>query len=489
MIALLYAVAMAVLVLYGLNLLYLSFVRVRHDTMQEDPMPRASALPHNGTDWPTVTVQVPLYNEALVAHRIIDAVAHLTYPQDRKEIQILDDSTDESTEAVVRRVRHWARRGVRIAHVRRGSREGYKAGALAHGLTHSRGTLIAMFDADFVPAPDFLLRMVPTFDDPRVGMAQARWGHLNADASRLTRLQAFALDGHFALEQAARHAGAFFMSFNGTAGMWRRACIDDAGGWQSTTLTEDLDLSYRAQLKGWQFRFLPEVETPAELPQDINAWRAQQFRWTKGTAETAIHLMARLWRAAQPMAVKVEGTLHLTAHVVFPFLVLAALLHAPLLVMEHLGMGPGPLYFALMGLSLIGLLGFFLAQLLAQRSLYPDWGRRMLFFPMVMAGTMGMALSNTHAIWQAVRQRRTPFERTPKHTDQPWWASRYAQRAVHPVMFGEALLALYSIAGLIVLALQGAWAALPFQAVFALAFTFVSCWNVLQVRRTNLQPA
>ncbi len=475
---------MAVLVLYGVNLLYLSLVFVRHERTKSGRA-CAATLPRNGAVMPMVTVQVPLYNEALVARRIVDAVAGLAYPSDHLEIQILDDSTDDSRTIIAQRVGHWRTLGVDITHVRRPGREGYKAGALANGLALCRGAFIAMFDADFVPDPDFLRRMMPAFDDPEVGMVQARWGHLNADASRLTRLQAFALDGHFALEQAARYAGGYFMSFNGTAGIWRRACIEDAGGWQSTTLTEDLDLSYRAQLKGWRFRFLADSETPAELPQDINAWRAQQFRWTKGTTETALKLLGRLWLASQPLAVKIQGTLHLTAHVVFPFLVLVTLLHAPLLVMEHAGYGPGPYYFAVMGCCLVGLLGFFLAQLFAQRSLYPDWGRRMLFFPMVMAGTMGMALSNTRAIWQAVRQHRTPFERTPKHTDRPWWQSRYAQRSVTPVMFGEAVLALYSITGLVALTLLGAWAALPFQAVFVLAFTFVTSWNVQQYRRTR----
>ena len=484
MIAGLYAFAMAVLVLYGVNLLLLAIVFVRHDRTRRGRKPHV-ALPRNGAESPTVTVQVPLYNEAMVARRIIDAVARLRYPRHRLEIQILDDSTDECTMIAERGVRHWRNRGIDITHIRRAERTGYKAGALAGGMAQSRGTLIAIFDADFVPPTDFLQRMVPAFDDPEIGMAQARWSHLNADASRLTRLQAFALDGHFALEQAARHAGGFFMSFNGTAGVWRRRCIEEAGGWQSTTLTEDLDLSYRAQLKGWRFCFMHDVTAPAELPQDMSAWRAQQFRWTKGTAETALKLLGRLWRSSQPKAVKLEGTLHLTAHLVFPFLAMAALLHAPLLMMERAGIGPGRWYFALMGLSLVGLLGFFLAQLLAQRALYANWGRRIWFFPMVMAGTMGMAVSNTRAIWQALRGRRTPFERTPKHQDAPWWSSRYVLRSTSPVMVTEALLAAYSIAALVVLALQGAWAALPFQAIFAVAFGFVTAWNVLQFRRTR----
>ena len=482
MIAALYALTMAVLTLYGINLLHLAVTRVRHRKQHQAPFP---SLPLNGAAWPTVTVQVPLYNEALVTRRVIDAVAQLEYPCHKLEIQILDDSSDESVAIAAQRVAHWQAQGIDITHVRRGSRDGYKAGALAHGLSASRGTLIALFDADFVPEADFLQRMVPMMHEPGVGMAQARWSHLNADTSLLTRLQACALDSHFAVEQAARHAGGYFMSFNGTAGIWRRRCIEDAGGWQSNTLTEDLDLSYRAQLQGWQFRFVGQVSAPAELPQSISAWRAQQFRWTKGTAETALRLLRPLWQSQQRIGIKLEGTLHLTAHVVFPLLTLATVLHAPLLMMEYAGVGPGIVYFSLVSVSLTGLLGFFVAQLLAQYTLHPDWGRRMWLFPMVMAGTMGMALSNTRAIWQALRKKVTPFERTPKHRDQPWWASRNGQTAWSPVMMGEAFLALYSIAGLAVLVLLGAWAAVPFQSIFALAFSYVTGWNVLQIRRTR----
>ncbi len=485
MVAFVYALAMAVLVVYGVNLLHLALVFIRSGTMRPGRRP---CPPNLYTEveptWPSVTVQVPLYNEAFVARRVIDAVAGQDYPLERFDVQVLDDSDDSTSDIVQRAVHEWSARGLVIRHIQRKERTGYKAGALAHGLGQSRSALIAVFDADFVPRPDFLRRTVSIFSDATVGMVQARWGHLNARMSSLTRIQAFALDGHFALEQAARHAGRYFMSFNGTAGLWRRACIDDAGGWRSTTLTEDLDLSYRAQLKGWRFRYMNSVEAPAELPQDMSAWRAQQFRWTKGTAETAMQLLAPLWRARDlRWSVKMEGTLHLTAHVVYPCLLIVAVLHAPLLLMEHIGLGPGQWYFAVMGLSLTGLLGFFLAQLIAQRELYPDWGRRLLVFPVVMAGTMGMALSNTRAIWQALRQQRTPFERTPKHTDTPWWMSRYAIRGAGLVMAGEALLAAWSVTGFILLLLQGAWAALPFQALFALAFSYVTGWNVLQILR------
>ena len=485
MIAVLYAVAMAVLLAYGMNLLWLAVVYARQDRLRPGPVPDPDAAPTPEATWPHVTVQLPLYNEALVVERLIDACARLVYPRHRFDIQVLDDSTDETTALAAHRVRYWQARGLDIVHICRTNREGYKAGALQNGLKMARGDLIAIFDADFQPTPDFLQRLVPHFDDPTVGMVQARWGHLNADDSLLTRIQAFGLDAHFAIEQYVRNRAGCFMNFNGTAGMWRRQCIDEAGGWQGDTLAEDLDLSYRAQLKGWQFRFLPDVEAPAELPVDLNALRAQQFRWTKGAAETAFKVMGRLWRSAQPGRVKLEGTIHLTAHLVFPFLALAAALHAPLLWLEHGGEGPGEVYFAIMGFGLIGFVGFFLAQLFAQRALYPDWGRRILFFPLFMAGSMGMALNNTRAIWQALRGKRSAFIRTPKYSKAgsgkgPWWKSRYANTRIPPVMWFEALLALYCLAGLVLIAVLGLWAAAPFQAFFALAFGLVTVYNVRQ---------
>ncbi|MDX1546923.1 MAG: glycosyltransferase [Rhodothermales bacterium] len=483
----LYAVAMAVLLAYGLNLLWMAVVYARHERLRTGPVPDPDAVEAPGPDAPVVTVQLPLYNEAEVAERLIDACAALRYPRHRLEIQVLDDSTDETAALVARRVRLWRQRGLDIVHVHRTHREGYKAGALANGLRMARGAFVAVFDADFVPTPDFLLRLLPRFGDPRVGMVQARWGHLNADDTLLTRIQAFGLDAHFAVEQYVRGLAGCFINFNGTAGLWRRACIDDAGGWQSDTLAEDLDLSYRAQLRGWRFRFADDVEVPAEVPVAINALRAQQFRWTKGAAETARKLLGTLWRSEQPRRVKIEGTFHLTAHLAFPFVVVAAALHAPLLVLEHLGRGPGPAYFAVLGLGLVGFAGFFLAQLFAQRALYPDWGRRLLLFPLFLAGSMGMALNNTRAIWQAVRGRRTAFVRTPKHGvgAGAWWKGRYADARIPPVVWLEGALAVYCGAGLVAVAAAGAWAAVPFQAFFALAFGLVTVYNVRQYRQVR----
>lgn len=497
LIAALYALGMAVLLVYGLNLLALALVHAWNDRLLPGEPPEPDALPPPAeAPCLVVTVQLPLYNEAYVAERLIDACARLDWPSRRLEIQVLDDSTDETTALAEARVRHWQQRGLDVVLIHRDRRAGYKAGALANGLRLARGDTIAVFDADFVPPPDVLRRTVPLlFSAPDVGMVQARWGHLNPGDTLLTGVQAFGLDTHFAIEQRVRERLGCFMNFNGTAGVWRRACIEEAGGWQSDTLTEDLDLSYRAQLRGWRFHYAGDVEVPAELPVSISAFRAQQFRWTKGAIETALKVLRPLWTSAQPRRVKWEGTFHLTAHVVYPFVLLVALLHAPLLWMAHTGQGPGAGYFALMGLGLAGFAGFFLAQLFAQRHLYPRWGRRLALFPVFMAGSMGMACSNTLALGQALLGRRTAFVRTPKSGRRAaaqagagahvWWKGRYAEARLAPVVWAEALLALYCIAGLSVVVGIQAWAAVPFQALFALGFSLVTAWNAHLFWRTR----
>ncbi len=473
----LYAGAIAALVLYGTNLFWLAWVHARSEGVRRRP--RVSCSPEPQSRWPRVTVQIPLYNEALVAERVIDSCARLDYPD--LEIQVLDDSVDDTPAIVGARVGYWQERGIDIHHLRRKHRKEYKAGALAYGLSKAAGEFVAVFDADFVPECDLLKRLVPVFGNGRIGMVQARWTHLNAEDSVLTRVQAYGLDAHFAIEQSARMQAGCFINFNGTAGIWRRSCIEDAGGWQGDTLAEDLDLSYRAQLRGWQFRFLSDVEAPAQLPRSLQAYRAQQFRWTKGACEAAIKLLTGLWRSKHSARVKLEGSLHLTSSLVYPALTVAMLLHVPLLRMEYIGDGPGPVYFAAMGLGLIGFLGFFLVQALAQRSLYPAWPKRLLFFPVFMASSMGLAISNSHAVWQAVRRRKSAFVRTPKYDaadTRTWWQSRYAYMRITPVLYLELFFALYCLAGLAVLLMQQDWAAGVFQACFAAAFVLISQYNL-----------
>ncbi len=476
MFALLYAGAMVVLTFYGVNLLWMAIV-VARDTKQSDRDLQPD--PNQNGALPKVTIQIPLYNEAGVAKRVIDACASIQYPRDRLQLQVLDDSSDTTVTISRRAVEYWKEKGINISHVQRSHRKGYKAGALENGLKTAEGDLIAIFDADFIPPENFLLSLVPFMKEEKLGMIQARWGHINAHSSLLTKVQAWSLDTHFALEHVARSASDCFINFNGTAGLWKRRCIAESGGWQGDTLAEDLDLSYRAQLRGWKFRYHHDLEAPAELPETLGALRVQQSRWAKGTAETARKIIRPLWNASLPLKTKIQGTIHLTAHWVYPCLLLAALLHPLLLFQQVNGSGPSPTYFGIMAVGLAGLLGFFLAQLFAQRQLYPNWGSRMHFFPIFMAGSMGLAISNTKALWDAWRQFHTPFERTPKAN------ARYHVRRSTLMITLEALMAVYSVSGLVFLFWEGLWAAAGFQMIFSMSYIFITRYNLLELRNPS----
>ncbi len=304
----LYLLVWVVLAAYGIHRLHLVRLYRRRDL--------AAAPPAPPSEWPRVTVQLPVYNERYVVERLLDAAAGLDYPRDRLEIQLLDDSTDATVEIAAKRIAWWRSQGVNIVHLRRVDRAGFKAGALQHGLEWASGDLLAIFDADFVPPPGFLRALVPYFQDETVGMVQSRWEHLNETYSLLSRAQAISLDGHFIVEHTARMVGGSYFNFNGTAGILRKACIRDAGGWQSDTLTEDLDLSYRAQLKGWRFVFAPHVACPAELPVEMNAFKAQQHRWVKGSIQVARKLLPVIWRSPAPLAVKSRRPF--TSHTTWP---------------------------------------------------------------------------------------------------------------------------------------------------------------------------
>jgi len=471
MIALLYAAVMIILALFGINLLWMSLVAVRH----KEPEPDSSPL-NSLNQWPSVTIQIPLYNEIAVAKRVIDACASIIYPHHRLQIQVLDDSTDETISITQDAVSKWKARGVNIVCIHRKDRKGFKAGALAYGLESASGELIAIFDADFVPPNDFLLSLVHRMEDPNLGMIQVRWSHLNAKASLLTQIQAWSLDMHFVIEHVARHATGCFINFNGTAGLWKRKCIDDAGGWHADTLAEDLDLSYRAQLKGWKFEYINEIEAPAELPETLSALRVQQTRWTKGTAETARKLLRTLWRATLPLKTKLQGTIHLTSHFVYPCLVVATLLHPLLLFKQATGSGPGHVYFGLMGFGLFGLLGFFLAQMIAQHKLYPRWWNHIRTFPIFLAGSMGLAICNTQALWGALRKFSTPFERTPKAK------GKYHVKTSRLIVVLEALMAIYSLVGLSYLLWEGIWGAVGFQLLFTMSYLFITRYNIIELR-------
>jgi cellulose synthase/poly-beta-1,6-N-acetylglucosamine synthase-like glycosyltransferase len=414
-------------------------------------------------DWPSVVVQLPIYNERHVVARLLDAAARLDYPRDRLHIQLLDDSTDDTSTLAAAHIAALRQTGLHVDHIRRDNRAGYKAGALAHGLAQTSAELAAVFDADFIPPADFLRRTVPYFSaNPRLGMVQTRWGHLNPGDNLLTRGQALALDGHFVVEQTARSRAGWLINFNGSAGIWRVACIRDAGGWRDTTLTEDLDLSYRAQLNGWRFLYLPDVVVPAELPPQMMAYKQQQARWARGSTSALLLTVGPLWRAPLTLTQRIVATLHLCQYVPHPLMLLMLLLTPLLLALNSLnGIPLGPL----------GVLGLAppLIYAASQQALYPDWRRRMLAFPLLLVLGTGIAWTNTCAVVGALIPRAQPaeFRRTPKFAAR-WTGSAYALRPDVSTII-EALLAVYALAGAL-LALQRQPALAPWLALYAYAF-------------------
>jgi hypothetical protein len=362
--------------------------------------------------WPAVTVQLPLYNERYVAARAVRAVASLDYPRSHLEIQVLDDSDDETSERIAGVIEQLRADGVRIHHMRRAHRVGFKAGALAEGLASATGELIAIFDADFVPRPDFLKKVVTDFEDPTVGMVQARWGHLNEEHSLLTRAQALQLDAHFTLEHAVRAARGYFFNFNGTAGVWRRSAIDDAGGWLADTLTEDLDLSYRAQLCGWRFVYRDDVDVPAELPVEMAAYRLQQQRWAQGGAQTARKLLPSILGAQLPGQVKREAAWHLLIHFAYPLLVVVTLAGLVVgLLAENLAVRwvlavDG----TLLTVAMVSL-GYFYGMTAWARG-GRAWWKRIALVPVIMALGAGISLCPTVAVTKGLSGHQTPFRRT-----------------------------------------------------------------------------
>jgi cellulose synthase/poly-beta-1,6-N-acetylglucosamine synthase-like glycosyltransferase len=461
--AIVYGITAVLLATYGFNslIMVLLYLRHRRDHKPAPPM----------TNVPPVTVQLPIYNELHVVERLIDAVARLDYPKDRLHIQVLDDSTDETTRLAQAQVDYYRRQGFDVVLIHRPDRTGFKAGALQRGLEMATGDFIVIFDADFVPNPDFLLRIIPYFqDNPCLGLVQARWGHINADHSPLTRAQALALDGHFVVEQTARQRSGLFMNFNGASGVWRKRCIEEAGGWQGDTLSEDLDLSYRAQLAGWEFLYLPDVVSPAEIPLQINAFKRQQFRWAKGSIQCLLKHWRTLVRAPRPAFVRLQGLIHLSNYLIHPLMLILLLLTLPLLL------GQERMHIPLLYLGL-GSLGPPLLFALSQWDTYPDWQRRLVYFPfLVLLGT-GIALNNTLAVGEALARRPNLFQRTPKfglegHTDR-WAESPYAL-PISRMIPGEVLLGLYSLITVIAALAKGNDYAVPFLVLYLGGFGYVA---------------
>jgi cellulose synthase/poly-beta-1,6-N-acetylglucosamine synthase-like glycosyltransferase len=415
-----YLLVVASLCLYGLNFYYMTYLSLTKGREKTETPPV--------TDWPVVTVQLPIYNEMYVAKRVIEAAAAMDYPHDRLEIQVLDDSTDETADIAAETVHRLAGKGIDIRHVRRVDRDGYKAGALRDGLEAARGEFMAIFDADFIPTPQFLKETIPHFADPSVGFVQARWDHANRDYSPLTYIQSLSIDGHFMVEQLGRSSGGYWFNFNGTAGIWRRSAIEQSGGWQPHTLTEDLDLSYRAFLSGWNAVFVRDLAVPAELPMTFTAYRRQQHRWARGSLENATLLIPQIWRGSQPLRLKVEASLHLTGYVVHLLLFTLSLIYPMVVVLS--GQYPGLL--SLFGLEPLFAVTAFAPTILfltAQHQLDRPWYKMIPSVIFITVFGSGMMINTVRAAIDMITDKQRVFQRTPKYgiteRGQSWRKRRY----------------------------------------------------------------
>src|SRR5512139_227318 len=462
-----YALLLLVLSVYGSHRYTMAYLYFRHKYRLPTPLARFERLPR-------VTIQLPIFNEMYVTERLIGAVARIDYPRDLLEVQVLDDSTDE-TQGIARACveRHRAE-GLDIHYVHRTNRRGFKAGALENGLALARGELIAVFDADFIPEPDFLRRTVDFFTDPGVGMVQARWGHLNRDYSALTQAQAILLDGHFVIEHTARNRSGRFFNFNGTAGIWRREAIAGGGGWQHDTLTEDLDLSYRAQLAGWRFVYLPDLVTPAEVPVEMNAFKSQQHRWAKGSIQTALKLLPLIRRSDLSREVKKEAFFHLTANFAYLLMIPLTIL-LPITVVVRVSHGWYEVllldipFFAAATFSVVA---FYAASQAEQGR---SWWQRVKWVPLVMALGIGLAVNQARAVVEALMGYETGFTRTPKHgvrAGESVARKRYkAAVTFQPIV--ELALAAYMTYGVVYLVEREVYYSLPFLVLFQAGFAYV----------------
>jgi len=486
-----YFVLLGMLAFYGSHRYLMVYLYKRHQG--PDPEPGRYFGPQ---ELPVVTVQLPLYNERYVCERLIDAVCKLDYPRDRLEIQVLDDSTDDTVDLVRAHVARWKGEGIDIVHIHRTDRTGYKAGALEAGMKVARGEFIAIFDADFIPQAEFLQQTIHHFSDPKVGMVQTRWDHINRGYSLLTAAQAVLLDGHFVIEHTARNRSGRLFNFNGTAGIWRHAVIEDAGGWQHDTLTEDLDLSYRAQLKGWKFIFLRDVAVPSELPVEMGALKSQQHRWAKGSIKSAIKLLPTILKSDLPAFMKIEAFYHLTANAAYLLLVfLAVLMPIATVIRMHEGwmitlMVDLPIFLG----ATVSIVTFYWTS---QRELGRPRLEILRLLPAVMGLGIGLSLNNSKAVIEALFRHESPFVRTPKYAienrGESWLGKRYIRKAsVLPLV--ELLLGAWfsaSIVFVIMSAQEGVYS-LPFLMLFQFGFLYVaalSLWHGFKARGGRTRAA
>ena len=482
-----YFIVLFVLAMYGLHRYWLVYDYFKYAK-------NVPAEPPPVTQWPRVTIQLPIFNERYVIERLVDAIAAFDYPRELLDVQVLDDSTDETCEVARACVERHAAQGMPIFYIHRTNREGYKAGALENGLKTSRGEFVAIFDADFIPQPDFLRRAIPYFLNPEggagIGMVQTRWTYLNSDYSLLTRVETILLDGHFVVEHGARSRRGTFFNFNGTAGIWRRRAIDEAGGWEHDTLTEDTDLSYRSQLKGWKFLYLPAIECASELPVDMNGFKAQQARWAKGLIQTAKKILPQVFRSSAPMHVKAEAFFHLTANISYPLMILLSTMLLPAMIVRfyqgwfQMIVIDLPLFLA----STCSISSFYLV---AQKELHPKtWWRTFFYMPFVMATGIGIAVRNAQAVIEALLGKKSEFARTPKFNiegKQGTFVQKSYRNKIGWVPFAEITLGLYFAATVVYAITNENYATVPFLLLFVWGYLYTGFMSIGQSYFTRLR--
>lgn len=475
-----YGLVVVMLVLFGVHKYFLLVLYWRYRKNVYRP-PELKKLP-------VVTVQLPIFNEKYVIGRLLDAVCNMDYPKELMEIQVLDDSTDETQNIAESLVEKYKRQGLNIAYLHRKNRHGFKAGALDKGLEIAKGNLLAIFDADFVPKVDFLRKTVGYFQDKDIGMVQTRWGHINRHYSLLTRIQSIFLDGHFVIEHVARNRSGRFFNFNGTAGVWRKEAIIEAGGWQHDTLTEDLDLSYRSQLKGWRFVYVEDVVAPAELPVEVNAYKSQQHRWAKGSVQTAKKLLPRIWKSKIPFYIKLEASMHLFSNFTYLFMTIPSML-MPVILHVQLSRGwDWMVYvylFVFFTASLSVLIYYFVSQLAGNK----NWKEEVAYLPALMSIGIGLSINNARAVMEGIFNHQTEFKRTPKYQIEKkkdsWVKKKYrADFTLQP--FLELALGCYFILSFLDLMSEGLLVSIPFFLMFQFGFLYLGLMSLLQGRKLGL---
>lgn len=446
---------------------------------------RNHAITEQFKELPMVTVQLPIYNEMYVVERLIDGVCNIDYPPDKFQIQVLDDSTDETQQIAKAVVERYKTMGMNIEYLHRDNRTGFKAGALEEGLKKAQGEFILIFDADFIPSRDILISTIQHFTDPEIGMVQVRWGHINSEYSLLTKIQAIMLDGHFVVEHSARNRSGRFFNFNGTAGLWRREAIVTSGGWQHDTLTEDLDLSYRAQLKGWKFVFVPNVVAPAEVPVEINSFKSQQHRWAKGSIQTGRKLLPIIFRSKLPWTTKVEAFFHLTSNMSYLLMLILSLFTLPSLVIRY-EQGWQNIMILDLPIFLIGTISVFSFYVLSQKEIYRDWISRIKYIPVLMSLGIGLSVNNSKAVLEALLGYETEFKRTPKYCiekSSDRWVNKKYRVAKSALALIEVAFAVYFALTIYYALLNQFYFSVPFLMLFFFGFSYTGFISLIQSNR------